>query len=279
MIFGGSQGAHAINMAMVEAAPRLAAHPGGLAVTHQTGERDLERVRDGYRAAGLEARVEPFLFAMDREMKAADLVICRAGATTLAELTAAGKPVGARSAADGRRRSPAQERGGCRRRAAPPSCCAQSQMTGETLAQRIIALASDAPRRDAMSEAARRLAKPDAATAIVDRAFELCWRRSVMLGRTRRIHFVGIGGIGMSGIAELLANLGYEVSGSDAKRSKVTDRLEQLGVRFFVGHDAANVGSATSWWCRRPSAPAIRKRRRRCGGRFRSSRAPRCWPS
>ncbi len=65
-----------------------------------------------------------------------------------------------------------------------------------------------------------------------------------MLGRTRRIHFVGVGGIGMSGIAELLANLGYQVSGSDAKRSKVTDRLEELGVRFFVGHDAANVGQS-----------------------------------
>ena len=73
LIFGGSQGAHAINMAMVEAAPRLAADPGGVAITHQTGERDLELVRDGYRRAGLEARVEPFLFAMDREMKAADL--------------------------------------------------------------------------------------------------------------------------------------------------------------------------------------------------------------
>ena len=77
---------------MVEAAPRLAAFPGGLAVTHQTGERDLELVRDGYRPAGLEARVEPFLFAMEREIKAADLVICRAGATTFAELTAAGSP-------------------------------------------------------------------------------------------------------------------------------------------------------------------------------------------
>ncbi len=65
-----------------------------------------------------------------------------------------------------------------------------------------------------------------------------------MLGRTRRIHFVGIGGIGMSGIAELLANLGYEVSGSDAKRSAVTDRLERLGVRVSAGHDAGNVGSA-----------------------------------
>ena len=65
-----------------------------------------------------------------------------------------------------------------------------------------------------------------------------------MLGRTRRIHFVGIGGIGMSGIAELLANLGYEVSGSDEKTSEVTDRLATLGVRIAKGHDAMNVGHA-----------------------------------
>jgi UDP-N-acetylmuramate--alanine ligase len=65
-----------------------------------------------------------------------------------------------------------------------------------------------------------------------------------MLGRTRRIHFVGIGGIGMSGIAELLANLGYEVSGSDAKASDVTDRLGRLGVRMHVGHAAEHVGAA-----------------------------------
>jgi len=65
-----------------------------------------------------------------------------------------------------------------------------------------------------------------------------------MLGRTRAIHFVGIGGIGMSGIAELLANLGYDVSGSDAKQSGVTDRLARLGVRVSIGHDASNVGSA-----------------------------------
>jgi UDP-N-acetylmuramate--alanine ligase len=60
-----------------------------------------------------------------------------------------------------------------------------------------------------------------------------------VLGRTRRIHFVGIGGIGMSGIAELLANLGYDVSGSDAKKSDVTDRLESLGARIPTGHDAS----------------------------------------
>ena len=66
-----------------------------------------------------------------------------------------------------------------------------------------------------------------------------------MLGRTRRIHFVGIGGIGMSGIAELLANLGYLVSGSDAKRSEVTARLEKaFGVAVFEGHAAEHVGDA-----------------------------------
>ena len=66
-----------------------------------------------------------------------------------------------------------------------------------------------------------------------------------MLGRTRRVHFVGIGGIGMSGIAELLANLGYAVSGSDARRSDVTNRLEQVfGVTVFEGHQASHVGDA-----------------------------------
>ncbi len=64
------------------------------------------------------------------------------------------------------------------------------------------------------------------------------------LGRTRRVHFVGVGGIGMSGIAELLVNLGYEVSGSDARRSDITDRLSALGVRVMTGHDRRHVGDA-----------------------------------
>jgi len=63
-----------------------------------------------------------------------------------------------------------------------------------------------------------------------------------MLGKTRHVHFVGIGGIGMSGIAELLANLGYVVSGSDEKRSPATDRLAAMGIRIAQGHAAANVG-------------------------------------
>jgi UDP-N-acetylglucosamine--N-acetylmuramyl-(pentapeptide) pyrophosphoryl-undecaprenol N-acetylglucosamine transferase len=172
LIFGGSQGAHPINMAMVEAAPKLAAFAGGLAVTHQTGERDLERVRDGYRRAGLEARVEPFLFAMDREMKAADLVICRAGATTLAELTASARPsvlVPLPTAADDHQRKNAEVLAA----AGAAELLEQSRLSGDVLADRILALANDPGRREAMSRAALRLARPDAARAIVDRALGL----------------------------------------------------------------------------------------------------------
>ena len=65
-----------------------------------------------------------------------------------------------------------------------------------------------------------------------------------VLGQARRIHFIGVGGIGMSGIAELLVNLGYEVSGSDMHRTEITDRLESLGARIVHGHDAGNVRDA-----------------------------------
>jgi UDP-N-acetylmuramate--alanine ligase len=65
-----------------------------------------------------------------------------------------------------------------------------------------------------------------------------------MFRRVQHVHFVGIGGIGMSGIAEVLANMGFRVSGSDVRRSNVTDRLVGLGAEFFEGHAAANVGDS-----------------------------------
>ena len=65
-----------------------------------------------------------------------------------------------------------------------------------------------------------------------------------MYKRYRHIHFVGIGGVGMSGIAEILVNLGYAVSGSDQKRSEAIERLERLGAKVFIGHEAANVEGA-----------------------------------
>jgi UDP-N-acetylglucosamine--N-acetylmuramyl-(pentapeptide) pyrophosphoryl-undecaprenol N-acetylglucosamine transferase len=174
LIFGGSQGAHAVNMAMVEAAPRLADR-GGVAITHQTGERDLERVRDGYRQAGLVARIEPFLYEMDREMKNADLIICRAGATTIAELTAAGKPsvlIPLPTAADDHQRKNAE----VLQHAGAAEVLEQKVLSGAVLAERIVGLLSDPQRLQQMARAARALARPDAARVIVDRALELARR-------------------------------------------------------------------------------------------------------
>lgn len=65
-----------------------------------------------------------------------------------------------------------------------------------------------------------------------------------MNGLKRKVHFVGVGGIGMSGLAEILLNLGYEVSGTDLKASEITDRLRLYGLRFFEGHAAEHVGDA-----------------------------------
>jgi UDP-N-acetylglucosamine--N-acetylmuramyl-(pentapeptide) pyrophosphoryl-undecaprenol N-acetylglucosamine transferase len=172
LVFGGSQGAHAINVAMVEAAPRLAAAAARVAITHQTGERDVEMVRDGYRRGGLEARVEPFLFAMDREMRAADVIVCRAGATTLAELTAAGRAsilVPLPTATDDHQRKNAQAlvaQGAA-------TMMDERELTGDRLAAEILTLAADAPRRGDLGAAARRLARPDAARVIVDKVLAL----------------------------------------------------------------------------------------------------------
>jgi UDP-N-acetylglucosamine--N-acetylmuramyl-(pentapeptide) pyrophosphoryl-undecaprenol N-acetylglucosamine transferase len=175
LIFGGSQGAHAINVAMVEAAPQLAPHAGRLSITHQTGERDLEFVRDGYRRAGVTARVVPFIDEMVLEMKIADLVICRAGATTIAELTAAGRAailVPLSTATDDHQRKNAQVLA----EAGAAEVADERELTGTALASRLLALASDPARREGMAARARRFARPDAARVIADRALALARR-------------------------------------------------------------------------------------------------------
>ncbi len=91
LIFGGSQGAQAINSAMLEAIEGSQTMRESVTVTHQTGADDCERVRQRYEQLGVQADVQPFLFDMPKELAKADLVICRAGASTLAELAAYGK--------------------------------------------------------------------------------------------------------------------------------------------------------------------------------------------
>jgi UDP-N-acetylglucosamine--N-acetylmuramyl-(pentapeptide) pyrophosphoryl-undecaprenol N-acetylglucosamine transferase len=92
LVFGGSQGAKAINSAAIEGLPELLRQRPTITVTHQTGELDHERVREAYRRAGVSVDVLPFLYDMPAAITAADLVVARAGAMTVAELTTCGKP-------------------------------------------------------------------------------------------------------------------------------------------------------------------------------------------
>ncbi len=176
LIFGGSQGAHAINVAMVEAASRLAATGVRLAITHQTGERDLDLVRTAYQQAGLDARVEAFIFQIDGEMKAADVVVARSGATTLAELAASGTPailVPLPNATDDHQRKNAEvfARAGA-------AVVIEERALKSTLGEALKGLLADPDRRAHMSRAARALARPDAAERIADRVEELALRQS-----------------------------------------------------------------------------------------------------
>src|SRR5262245_9523700 len=172
LVFGGSQGAHAINVAMTEAAAELSRGHPSIRVTHQTGERDVELVRSAYRTAGLDAEVEPFLYDMGRRMSAADLVVSRAGATTIAEIAAAGRPaslIPLPGATDDHQRRNAEVLA----LSGAADMLLQSAATGLELARRIRALAADEALRARMSAAARLHARPDAARTIVDRALAL----------------------------------------------------------------------------------------------------------
>jgi UDP-N-acetylglucosamine--N-acetylmuramyl-(pentapeptide) pyrophosphoryl-undecaprenol N-acetylglucosamine transferase len=175
LVFGGSQGAHAINMAMVEAAAELAAQGPHLRVTHQTGERDVAMVRAAYAQARLAADVEPFLDDMGRQLGQADVVVCRAGATTLAEITAAGRaailiPLPTATDDHQRKNAEALVANGA------ADLLPQRDLNGHVLAERILTLAADTRRRERMAGAAQALARPDAARVIVDRALELVTR-------------------------------------------------------------------------------------------------------
>ncbi|MBT6345615.1 MAG: undecaprenyldiphospho-muramoylpentapeptide beta-N-acetylglucosaminyltransferase [Nitrospina sp.] len=91
LVLGGSQGAHSINIAMVEALQSLKDNQEAIHITHQTGERDFQAVKSEYESYGFSHDVRPFIDDMAEQYRQASLVICRAGATTLAEVTACGK--------------------------------------------------------------------------------------------------------------------------------------------------------------------------------------------
>ena len=156
---------------MAEAASLLAGQR--LEVIHQTGESHPARVRESYGTEGPPAgwRLEPFLPKLDVELAWADLVVSRAGALTLAELAAAGRPsllVPFGSAAHGHQ----LENASMLVRAGAARMIEESRLTGDVLAAAVIDLFSDRERLARMGELARSLAVPDAARRLADLLFE-----------------------------------------------------------------------------------------------------------
>lgn len=172
LVFGGSQGAHAINVAVAAALPALRRAFPGSWITHQTGTADLDAMRAAHRDAGGDGRVEAFITDLDREMRLADLVVCRAGATTLAELAAAGKAallVPLPTATDDHQRKNAAALAA--RGAA--SVLDQRELTPERLVIDVCALLGDHPRRAGLGAALAALARPDAADVVARKALAL----------------------------------------------------------------------------------------------------------
>ena len=167
LIFGGSAGAHRLNEIGVEAMERVAGTAPRARIVHQTGEADFAWVRARYRERSIEADVRPFIDDMAAAYAGADLVVCRAGATTLAELTALGKPavlVPYPYAADDHQRKNAESLVG--RGAA--MMILDRELSADNLAQAIGELRAQPERLAAMATAASALGRPDAAERVVD---------------------------------------------------------------------------------------------------------------
>ena len=175
LITGGSQGARAINRAMARALDLLAARKRELSIVHQTGERDFAEVQRAYADRDFSAEVVPFLSDMPARFAAAHLVLCRAGATTVAEICAAGRaaifiPFGAAADSHQLTNARAIEREGAGR------VIVEAELTPERLAGEILGLL-DAPRQiEEMGRRARALARPGATAAIVDLLEEVARR-------------------------------------------------------------------------------------------------------
>jgi UDP-N-acetylglucosamine--N-acetylmuramyl-(pentapeptide) pyrophosphoryl-undecaprenol N-acetylglucosamine transferase len=169
LVFGGSQGAHAINDAMIRCLPVLQREAPGIHIIHQTGERDYNDALAAYQHLGESAEVSKFIDDMPAAFARADLVVCRSGASTVAEITAAGKPavfVPFPRAADDHQRVNAEALA----QHGAAVVVEESKLEGVWLAETIAALLQDPQRLQRMSHAARNLSHPNAASDIAKMA-------------------------------------------------------------------------------------------------------------
>lgn len=170
LVFGGSQGARALNQTMIDAIPKW--KQLGVRIRHQTGEREFDKVELAYRQAGFSAQVSPFIQDMPSAFAEADLVLCRSGASTVAEITAAGKPaifVPFPAAADDHQLKNAE----ALQTAGAGRLIPESQLSAELLSSTIAELLANPPALIEMSSKARQLSHPNAGREIAETALEL----------------------------------------------------------------------------------------------------------
>lgn len=167
LVFGGSAGAHSINQNLIAALQFLAPFREKLSIIHQTGEKDLAEVREAYQRGGFRADVIPFIDNMAEAYRTADLVVCRAGATTIAEVTACGKTcifIPYPHAVDDHQRRNAE----ALLKMGAGFMLLEQELSGERLAQMIVELMQEPHAIEAAGKAAQSLARLDAAQVIVD---------------------------------------------------------------------------------------------------------------
>ena len=172
LVFGGSQGSRALNRVMGEALPSLIKRVPEIRIVHQTGERDFDSVQQAYRQSGLAAQVSKFIDNMPQAFAESDLVLCRSGASTVAEITAAGKPaifVPFPQAADDHQRRNAE----ALVTANAAQLIPEAELSVERLVESILSAFCDPARLQRMAQNARALSHPRAAAEIAEMAAEL----------------------------------------------------------------------------------------------------------
>lgn len=177
LVFGGSQGAHFINELVISSLAALQTAIPRLHIIHQTGERDYNEAQAAYLAAGGSAEVYPFIDDMPSTFARTDLLLCRSGASTVAEVMAAAKPaifVPFPRAADDHQKSNAE----ALERAGAAIMAEEKSLTRDSLVELVSALLDDPEKRASMAHAAHKFAHPQAASEIASMAARLAGVRT-----------------------------------------------------------------------------------------------------